>query len=83
MRLKRPCTIMHTYLNIVQLAVAILLITAILLQARGTGLGATFGGEGNVYRTKRGVEKLLFKSTIVLGVIFFGLALVPMIFPQS
>lgn len=82
MRLKRPCNIMQTYLNIVQLAVAILLIAAILLQARGTGLGATFGGEGNVYRTKRGVEKVLFKSTIVLGVIFFSLALVPMIFPQ-
>ena len=73
---------MQTYLNIVQLAVAVLLVTAILLQSRGTGLGATFGGEGNVYRTKRGVEKVLFKSTIVLGVIFFGLSLVPMIFPQ-
>lgn len=73
---------MQTYLNIVQLAIAVLLVTAILLQARGTGLGATFGGEGNVYRTKRGVEKILFKSTIVLGVIFFGLALVPIIFPQ-
>ena len=72
---------MQTYLNIVQLAVAVLLITAILLQSRGTGLGATFGGEGNVYRTKRGVEKVLFRSSIALAIIFFGLALANVLVP--
>lgn len=72
---------MQTYLNIVQLAVGVLLVTAILLQSRGTGLGATFGGEGNVYRTKRGVEKMLFKSTIALAVIFFGIALANILVP--
>src|SRR5512135_3677483 len=66
---------MKTYLTIAQLVVSSLLIVAILLQARGTGLGSTFGGEGNVYRTKRGVEKTLFRGTIVLSVAFFGLAL--------
>ena len=72
---------MQTYLNIVQLAVAVLLITAILLQSRGTGLGAAFGGEGNVYRTKRGVEKVLFRSSIALAIIFFGLALANVLVP--
>ena len=43
-----------------QVGVAILLVIAILLQQRGSGLSATFGGEGNVYRTKRGLEKILF-----------------------
>ena len=52
-----------------------LLIAAILLQQRGTGLSATFGGEGNVYRTKRGLEKVIFVATIVLAVLFFGSAL--------
>lgn len=66
---------LQDYLNIVQITAAVLMVTTILLQSRGTGLGAAFGGEGNVYRTKRGVEKLLFKSTIVFAVIFFGLAL--------
>ena len=66
---------MAKYIQIAELIIAILLILAILLQNRGTGLGATFGGEGNVYRTKRGLEKGLFVSTIVLGIIFFGLAL--------
>jgi preprotein translocase subunit SecG len=73
---------MKTYLNIAQIAVSVLLVTAILLQARGTGLGASFGGEGNVYRTKRGVEKVLFRSTIAFAVIFLGLALATVIVPQ-
>ena len=52
-----------------------LLIIAILLQNRGSGLGAAFGGEGNVYRTKRGLEKSLFYATIIISLIFFGVAL--------
>ncbi|MEK7614929.1 MAG: preprotein translocase subunit SecG [Patescibacteria group bacterium] len=66
---------LETILNIVQVVVSVLLIAAILLQARGTGLGAAFGGGGNVYRTKRGVEKKLFQVTIVLAILFFGVAL--------
>lgn len=62
-------------LNISQIVLAILLIAAILLQARGTGLGSAFGGGGNVYRTKRGAEKKLFQLTIVLSILFFGVAL--------
>ncbi len=45
-------------LDIIQIILAVLLITAILLQNRGAGLGATFGGEGNIYRTKRGAERI-------------------------
>jgi protein translocase SecG subunit len=63
-------------LNIVQVVLAILLSTAILLQARGTGVGLAFGGDGNVYRTRRGVEKKLHVFTIVLAILFFGVALV-------
>jgi preprotein translocase subunit SecG len=74
---------MKTYLTIAQIAVSSLLIIAILLQSRGTGLGSTFGGEGNVYRTKRGVEKILFRSTIVFAVVFLGLALATIIIPQA
>ena len=61
-------------LNIAQVAISVLLVTAVLLQQRGTGLGATFGGEGNIYRTKRGLEKGLFIVTIVLSILFFGAA---------
>lgn len=66
---------MKPILSVIQIVVSVLLIGAILLQQRGTGLSATFGGEGNVYRTKRGLEKVIFAATIVLAVLFFGMAL--------
>ena len=66
---------MPLFLTIVQTATAIFLIVAILLQQRGTGLSGAFGGEGNVYRTKRGVEKILFSITIILAILFFASSL--------
>lgn len=61
---------------IAEIVISALLVTAILLQSKGTGLGGVFGGgEGNIYRTKRGAEKVLFISTIVLAVLFVGAAL--------
>ena len=66
---------MRNVIAIVQIIISILLAAAILLQQRGTGLSATFGGEGNIYRTKRGLEKVIFAATIVLAVIFFASAL--------
>lgn len=65
---------MQTTLNIVQIVISILLIAAILLQQKGVGLGAAFGGSSNVYSTKRGVDKILFRATIVLAVLFFATA---------
>jgi protein translocase SecG subunit len=62
-------------LNILQIILAILLVGSILMQAQGTGLGAGFGGEGNVYRTKRGVEQKLHQITILLSILFFGISL--------
>ncbi|HBP00251.1 TPA: preprotein translocase subunit SecG [Candidatus Uhrbacteria bacterium] len=66
---------LETIFTPLQIILGILLGTSILLQARGAGLGATFGGEGNVYRTKRGIEKRLFQASIVLAIFFFGIAL--------
>jgi preprotein translocase subunit SecG len=55
------------------------LIASILLQARGAGLGATFGGESSVYRSRRGVEKRLFQFTIVLAALFVIVSMVAFI----
>ena len=52
------------------------LIAAILLQSRGAGLGATFGGESGGYRSRRGVEKRLFQFTIIMTVLFVGVSMV-------
>ncbi|OGY44004.1 MAG: preprotein translocase subunit SecG [Candidatus Buchananbacteria bacterium RIFCSPHIGHO2_02_FULL_40_13] len=67
-------------IDIIQIVVAIALITVIVLQNRGAGLGAAFGGEGNVYRARRSVEKVLFQLTIVLAVIFFITAFINILF---
>jgi len=62
-------------IQIAQVIIAILLMLAILLQNRGAGLSGVFGGSGEVYRSKRGAEKILFIATIVLAVLFFAVAL--------
>jgi len=74
---------MKNALTIAQIVVSVLMIVAILLQSRGTGLGAAFGGDGNVYRTKRGVEKILFRATIVLAVLFVGISLAAVVMPSA
>lgn len=61
---------MEKLINIVQIVLAILLMMAILLQQRGTTLGGAFGGEGAVFRSRRGIEKTLFIATIVLAILF-------------
>jgi preprotein translocase subunit SecG len=62
---------------ILQTAVAVLLIVVILLQNKNAGTGGMFGGgSGETFRTeKRGLEKKLFQATIVLALLFIGLAL--------
>ncbi len=50
----------QTIISISLIVISILLVGTILLQQRGSGLGAAFGGEGNVFRTKRGLEKDYF-----------------------
>jgi len=62
---------MQIILKILQIIVPVLLILAIVLQSQGTGLGAAWGGAGQSYRSKRGMEKILFIVTIVLTILFF------------
>ena len=57
-------------LVVAQGILAVALIAAILLQQRGTGLGGAFGGEVTAYRSRRGIERTLFRLTILLAVLF-------------
>jgi preprotein translocase subunit SecG len=50
--------------------VGIALMLAILFQARGSGLSATFGGDSSVYRSRRGIERRLWQFTIFLAILF-------------
>lgn len=55
---------------IVQITIAILLIVTVMLQSRGTDAGIAFGGGSESFRSKRGLEKFLFYSTIILSILF-------------
>lgn len=59
-----------TVLTVIEIVTSVLLIGAILLQAKGTGLDSSFGGEGEFYRSKRGIERTLLYATIALIVVF-------------
>jgi protein translocase SecG subunit len=58
-----------------QIVVSIFLIVSVLLQNRGAGLSASFGGDFGGYYTKRGIEKFFFGATIIFAIIFLGLAI--------
>jgi preprotein translocase subunit SecG len=66
----------NAWLAIGQIILSISLIVAILMQARGTGLSGTFGGDSAVYRSRRGIERRLWQFTIALIVLFVVMALV-------
>ena len=68
-----------TPLTIAQMILAVALIASILLQQRGTGLGGAFGGEVTAYRSRRGIERTLFRLTIVLAVLFVVFSLLNLI----
>lgn len=70
---------LKSILSIFQFILAILFVIAVLLQQRGSGLGAAFGGSSNIYSTKRGVDKMLFNITIVLVVLFFLVSLLVLV----
>jgi preprotein translocase subunit SecG len=60
---------MLNFLLVAQIIVAVALGLSALLQVRGGGLGGIFGQSDTVFRTKRGIEKTLFQTTIVLIVL--------------
>jgi preprotein translocase subunit SecG len=57
-------------LQIVTIVSAVLMVICILLQARGASLGAGFGSSGELFTTRRGIDKSLYEVTIVLAVVF-------------
>lgn len=59
-----------TVLQYITFGSGVLMILTVLLQQRGASLGAGFGSSGELYTTRRGLDKSLFEATIVLAVIF-------------
>ncbi len=74
---------MVTYFQIALIITSIALIISVVLQSKGVGLGGLTGQDaGGVYSARRGVEKLLFKATIILSIVFVGLVLATIIFSR-
>ncbi|HSX01755.1 MAG TPA: preprotein translocase subunit SecG [Candidatus Saccharimonadia bacterium] len=61
---------MRNLFNVLTVIFGILMILTVLIQTRGQSLGASFGGDSNFYRSKRGAEAVIFNATIVFAVIF-------------
>ena len=71
---------MEKFLDIALIIVSITLVVSVILQSKGGGLGGLTGADtGGVFSARRGIEKTLFRATIVLSVIFFALAIVTVI----
>ena len=62
--------ILNSILPWVQIGLSILLVGAVLLQQSGAGIGGAFGGaDAGGFHTRRGIEKVLFRATIILGIL--------------
>jgi preprotein translocase subunit SecG len=72
-----------TILQFVNVGSAVLMIVSILLQQRGASLGAGFGSSGELYTTRRGIDKNLFEVSIVFAVIFILSILASLLLPSK
>jgi len=67
----------ETYLDIAIIITSIALIASVILQSKGAGLGGLTGGDtGGIFTARRGIEKVLFRVTIGLSIVFFLLSIV-------
>lgn len=67
---------MRNFLIILNIVISIIVIFLILIQGRGAGLGSAWGGGGELFQTKRGIEKVILQLTIFFIVLFFILSLI-------
>lgn len=63
---------LHGILPYIQIVLSVLLVACVLLQQTGASMGGAFGGDNfsAAYHTRRGAEKYLFYTTIIVGVLF-------------
>jgi len=73
---------MKTVFLIVTIILSLLIIFFILIQGRGAGLGSAWGGGGEFYQTRRGIEKFTFILTIIFIFLFFIVSILNLIINQ-
>lgn len=67
-------------LSVLQIIISGLLIGLILMQSKGVGLGRAWGGGGDFYKSRRGVEKVIFNFTVVVAMLFLASSILSLIF---
>lgn len=67
---------MNNVLLVFNIVISVLIVVFILIQGRGGGLGSAWGGGGETYHTRRGVEKVTLRATVFLIVLFFILSVI-------
>ncbi len=72
---------MDDFLNVFQILLSVVIVVVILLQVKGIGSGF-FGQAYSTFRTRRGVEQLLFRGTVFLIVLMVGVALARARYPD-
>ena len=65
-----------TFFVLLYLLITVSVIGLILMQGRGAGLGSAWGGSGETFSTRRGVERVTFYITISVIGLFFVLSVV-------
>jgi preprotein translocase subunit SecG len=53
-----------------------LIVVFILIQGRGAGLGSAWGGGGEMFQTRRGMEKIILRLTVVFIIVFLVVSLI-------
>ena len=67
---------MKSVLLVINIVLSVLIIIFILVQGKGAGLGSAWGGGGEMFQTRRGMEKIILRLTMVFIVIFFAVSLI-------
>lgn len=70
---------MNTVFTTIQIVISILIVVTIIVQSRGGAGGMAFGGQGETFRSKKGIERVLFYLTIILAAFFALISILALI----
>ncbi len=62
---------LETFVESMQVILAVTLIGGVLLQSSNASMGGAFGQSDSFHSTRRGLDRLLFNFTISISILFF------------
>lgn len=67
---------MKNFLLVFNIILSVIIVVLILVQGRGGGLGSAWGGGGEKFQTRRGVEKIVLWTASIAVFIFFAISII-------